>query len=136
MSAIVACAPDGQSAATACADGTVRLWDCSTGKERLAVRAALGEVTALAYSPDGARLVAAGAEGKIRLWEASGGREIGRIGGEDRVSCVSFSRDGKRLASGGADRTLRLWDPETGQLIAKLAGFGESIRCLAFSPDG
>ena len=56
VSAVAACAPDGKSAATACADGTIRVWETATGRELLSVKGGVGEVLTLTYSPDGARI--------------------------------------------------------------------------------
>ena len=67
--------PDGTLLAT-CAvisDGSVRLWDPSTGKQRLVLPApawhqTTGE-TGVAFSPDGARFASFNGDGRLRLWD-------------------------------------------------------------------
>jgi WD40 repeat protein len=38
--------------------------------------------------------------------------------------------------SGSDDRTIKLWDPTTGELQQTLEGHSDSVRSVAFSPDG
>jgi WD40 repeat protein/tRNA A-37 threonylcarbamoyl transferase component Bud32 len=52
------------------------------------------------------------------------------------VRCVRFHPEGKLLASCGDDRTIRFWDVQTGTLCATLAGDGDVVYGIAFSPDG
>ena len=54
----IAVAADGRSAASAGVDGSVRLWDLETGRERSRLRAVAGRhVRSVGFSPDGRRLV-------------------------------------------------------------------------------
>ena len=41
-----------------------------------------------------------------------------------------------RLASAGSDRTIRLWDVAARRCIRELTGHSDTIRQVAFSPDG
>ena len=57
----LAWSPDGQTLATASADGTAREWDVRSGRELLALRGHRGAVISVAWSPDGKR-IATGSE--------------------------------------------------------------------------
>jgi WD40 repeat protein len=59
------------TAAAAAADGTVRLWDVATGRERLALRCDGLAPMAIAFSPDGRTVVAGGVEPFVVLWDIS-----------------------------------------------------------------
>ncbi len=48
---------------------------------------------------------------------------------------VARSPDGTRLAS-ASDSVIRLWDSSNGAPLLNLAGHGDQVLCLAFSPDG
>jgi WD40 repeat protein len=60
--------PDATRIATAEADGTVRLWDATTGEEELVLVGHSAEVTAVAFSPDGTRLASVSFDGILRVW--------------------------------------------------------------------
>ena len=49
---------------------------------------------------------------------------------------VSASHDGKLVAAGCGDSIIRIWDVQTGYLVERLRGHGESVRSVAFTPDG
>jgi hypothetical protein len=124
LSALVVLAPDGRTLATASQDGTAALWEITTGKERLRLRAgAPGPLTALAYSPDSALIIAAGPEQTLWCWDAVTGERLGqRRGDQADVGVLAFAPDGRKLVSGGRDGTLLLWD---------VAGFQQEERLRA-----
>lgn len=59
---------DGTLLATAEAFGTVRLWDPSTGEERLVLRGHQQAATGVHFSPDGSRLSSTDESGLLRVW--------------------------------------------------------------------
>lgn len=53
------------------------------------------------------------------------------------VLAVAYSPDGKILASSGSsDGTIQLWDVAHGEHIRTLKGHTDTVKTLAFSPDG
>jgi WD40 repeat protein len=156
---IVAYSPDGLWIAIAGSDGTVRVWDRSTGEAVTTYTGHDGPVQAVAFSPDGRRICSADFSGTVNVWDAATAEGVASVvGHEGQVWGVAFSPDGKRLATAGEDGTVSVWDvtpgpdgrrgaPRDEEAIEawdkasgrELLGFKEHedpVRCVAFSPDG
>ena len=133
----VAFRPDGNQFATACLDGTTRLWDATTGGSAGALRGHKDQVYDVAYSPDGRRIVTCGWDETVRVWDSASGNPIHVLRGHDSfVRAVAFNADGTRIASASDDRTVRLWAAASGQPVGILRGHSRFVRDVAFSPDG
>jgi WD40 repeat protein len=116
------------------ADGTVRVWDARSGKERHRLASCNSEIAAVAVSPNG-KTVAATIGRSVRLWEAEGGQEVGTLAGPSNVTAVAFSPNGRVIAIGGEGRIV-LSDVASGKETANLDGHTGPIRCLEFHSEG
>jgi len=126
------------SLASAHEDGKVRVWDSSTGKERLRLPGppSRGQGYGVCFARDGTILVTANHEGTIRFWDATTGKELRRTAEQPTHSAIAFSPDGKTLAVGEEKGILHLWDAVTGKELGKSQEPGRGISALAFAPDG
>jgi hypothetical protein len=124
----VAFSPDSNRLATAGSeDGTVRIWDATTGETLQTLTGHRGSVWGVAFSPDGSRLATAGDDGTVRIWDATTGETLQTLTGHrDWVWGVAFSPDGSRLATAGDDGTARIWDTHTGQPDLLMASFSRT----------
>jgi RNA polymerase sigma factor (sigma-70 family) len=150
----VAFAPDGKLLAFPEKDGSVRLWDASTGREGHRLRGHKDRLWSIAFAPDGKTLATGDGDGTTRLWNVADGKQlrqmVGRTPGQapkskpldtapdpypkNRVVCLAFAPDGKTIASACYDYTVRVWEVATGKQVHQLAEPGPA-RLVAFSPD-
>ncbi len=73
---ILTFSPDGNTLASACGDGTVKLWDVPTGEDLLTLEGHIGQAWVVRFSPDGKALATIGPTGlnkpgAIRVWLAA-----------------------------------------------------------------
>ncbi len=118
--------------------GLVRVWDVTTRKPLMEVRAGRP-----ALSPDG-KLLASNA-GKevasdkeaVTLWDVDKKRKRVRLPIEAHVSSLAFSPDSKLLALGDQEGRVCLWDVAKAEVIAEPGpNPAKPIVALLFSPDG
>jgi len=122
-------------------NGTIKVWDVTSGREIRSFSTGSSRVFDITFSPDGKQIVS-GEEKTVQLWDIASGKlirtlmEFERNGGNR----VAFSPNGKLFAAvGGSDSNkddvLKIWDTATWREILDLkhvtgGGF------VAFSPDG
>ena len=131
--------PNNQDLAVAVGN-TARIWDTTTGKEKLALKGHADVIRDLDISPDGKWLATASLDGTIKVWDVQTAGCLHTLKGHpEGVLYVSFSPDGKRVVGSGGDRDregeIRMWDWEADKQVLSLphdALFGKAL----FSPDG
>ena len=129
--------PDGTQLATSSWDGTIKLWESTSGLELLTLSGHAGPVFGLDYSPDGTRLATASADGTVKVWDVELGETLFTLSDHgDLVFDVTFSPNGNYLVTGSVDQTAKIWAAETGKTLLTLSGYKGFINYVAFSPNG
>jgi WD40 repeat protein len=133
----VSVSADGEKLVSGSRDSTVRLWDTSTGVEKL-VCAAGAPAYAAAISADGRLIAAAAAMSKtVTVWDAATGQQLRSLGPHtSSFECVAFSPNGRFLAAGSDNATVVVWDVDSGGQLASMRGERNRVESVAFSPDG
>jgi WD40 repeat protein/serine/threonine protein kinase len=122
--------PDGAVLATASFDGTARLWDAATGKERALLSGHGAAIEAIAFDPTGQFLVTGGRDQAARAWSVSDGQlrwTFDRL--DAAVSAFAFLPDG-RFAIGLDDGAIQLWTLHGGRRLGRLDGHAGAVADL------
>jgi RNA polymerase sigma factor (sigma-70 family) len=90
----------------------LRLWEVSTGRERVRMYFPRNLVRCVSFSPDGKLLALGCRDGTTQLTDAlTPGKERGVLRGHgDAVNAIAFSPDGKLLVTASDDTTALVWD--------------------------
>ncbi len=144
----VAYSPDGGTIACGIDDGTIQIWDTSTGKLQNTIKGHLDlSIFSMAFSPDGNKL-ACGADSKVLFWNPHTYEHL-KTTKEPRCKVVDieYSPDGNIFATVGTSMKARLWDRQTGRFLGSFIGNHEKyfysayrdkekFTSVSFSPDG
>ncbi|MEO0396543.1 MAG: WD40 repeat domain-containing serine/threonine-protein kinase [Cyanobacteria bacterium P01_A01_bin.137] len=121
----------GHTLYSACNDGTVKLWDLTTGKLTETLSQSGWQPTDLAIAPP--YLIVSDGTGHITLWDLEQLTPCHSFNQhQDWVSAISASD--QRLVSISCDRTLRLWSLSERRLLETLPI--APSRALALHPSG
>jgi WD40 repeat protein len=153
----------GNTLATGCHDGILRLFDLPKNAALRQVNAHImpqpSPIYCVAWSPDGKAVVSGSLDKSLKMWDAGSGNLIREFKGYDEkmfprghrdgVFSVAFSPDGKFIASGSSDRTIKIWNTADGTVVRELlnpnlkVGMGPSttahpgwVYSLRFTGDG
>ena len=131
----VAFSTDGTTLASAGQDGTIRLWNSTTGETVAVLRGASGGIYSVSFDPIRPRLAAGGEDGSVRVWDLPNRQPLFEHKGEGDVTSIAYSPDGKSLAIGRANKTAAILAADNGDSVGTLLGHAEAITSVAFSPD-
>jgi WD40 repeat protein len=139
----------GRTLASVTQDKVIRLWDLTTGHQRVRLEGHRRLVGAIAFSPDGVALASSGWDGTIRVWDVRLGRQIRVIDTRPPEAKVepdddgyipqgfTWSPDGKALVCCGADGAFHLWSPDGAKELRRLRVSAQGVGGTpVFSPDG
>jgi WD40 repeat protein len=126
----VAFAPDGRTVAAA--GDSIRLYDVTTGAERL--RIDRRQASDLHFT-DGGQTLTAAVDGAIYRWDTTTGQALTPEAGDSAVEQVLVSADGSRVITRGQCADGHVWDGTTGQHLRRFQAGGWQDG-MAISPDG
>jgi WD40 repeat protein/serine/threonine protein kinase len=117
--------------------GPVKFWQLDGPGKAVTFPGSSGWVGDVALLPDGQTLISVVGP-DIHFWDVRTRRQnalkLSAPGGT--YDCVALSPDGRRFAAGTSDGPITIWDVASHQEVATLEGHEESVRQLAFTPEG
>jgi WD40 repeat protein len=104
----MAFSPDASLLATGSMDGTIRLWNTTSGQTVATLPGHPEETTDVAFCPDGLTLASVGIRDSLRLWHLPTQRELLSIPMPDAGGFLEFSPDGRKLVVTAENNTLHV----------------------------
>ena len=127
----VAFSPDDSIFAAGLNNGTIILWDTTSGENLRRFDGHTDDVLAVDFTPDGTRLVSGSNDRSIRLWDVENGALVRRFDGHtDPVTTLNISAT--HIVSGSVDNSLRYWDIASGELIRIFEGHQAQVTDLTY----
>lgn len=121
--------PDGTVILTTSVDGTVRLWDATTGEELLVLDGGIAD-----FGADGRVLAVSGPDAVVRLVDAATGEELASF---QAVDAVDLSLSATGLVAVAADTAgAFVIDAASGEQLLHLTAHRDGTCRVEFSPEG
>ncbi|XP_002834824.3 small ribosomal subunit protein RACK1 [Pongo pygmaeus] len=131
---------DGQFALSGSWDGTLRLWDLTTGTTTRRFVGHTKDVLSVAFSSDNRQIVSGSRDKTIKLWNTLG---VCKYTVQDEshsewVSCVRFSPNSSNpiIVSCGWDKLVKVWNLANCKLKTNHIGHTGYLNTVTVSPDG
>jgi len=128
----------GGRAATGHQDGSIAIWDLSSGSKLASMRRNEAAILALTFLGQPDRLAATEHDWSVAIWDVARPQAPQSVlsGHESAVNAVAYADRGPFIASGAADNLVKLWRSDTGQLVRTYRGHGDGVASVAFEPRG
>ena len=125
---------DGRQALSASADGTLILWDMTTGELLRRFEGHTACVTGAAFLPGDHRALSASADGSLRVWDVATGAQLHQSDLQGAIASLAVNPAGVALA-GLADGHVVLWDAATRSVTRRWRAHPGPVQSVALSPD-
>ncbi len=127
---------DGLNLITAGHDGTVRMWNATTGEQVRELGSHTGNWAWSVATHRSQRIAASGGhDGTVRVYDLATGARLATILAPSRVWSVDFSADGKYLVI-GSEKALTIVNWSTGQNANTIVVDGGPVYNARYSRDG
>lgn len=130
--------PDNKLLSAGYPDGSVWIWDASTGKTVRNFKSSTNSIWSLSFDPTSKSLAVADGNGEIHIHNANNGKLILTMLGRHSAGPkgVAYTPPGTRLISSAQDGKVKLWDAFTGEELYTMHGHSKAIDSMALHPSG
>ncbi len=125
---------DERRIASACADGSVRVWDSISGA--ILHDIAAHKQAACGLSTDGVRLISSSWDKSARVWDASSATPLQSCGPHDAAVWASLPLPSGQVVTVAADKSVRLWPRAGVKSVVLSSAHTDVVRGAAHAPLG
>ncbi|PHN07770.1 hypothetical protein CRP01_04830 [Flavilitoribacter nigricans DSM 23189 = NBRC 102662] len=138
----VAFSPTESKVFTGSLDGSVNVWDQTSGQLLRSFREAEMDLLydfesfPIALAPDGQQILTGGSKGQAVVWEVNSGQKK-PLSSLHRSSVITlaFSPDGSRMLTASDDGELKVWNTQNSQLLFSAREHGRAVSSAVFFQD-
>jgi eukaryotic-like serine/threonine-protein kinase len=131
----IAAFPKSNYAASASADGTIRIWNTDPRSE-FALRQLGHYPQRVIFSKDDRFVLSATLPGQLAIWDVATGNQLSvHEGHSGAVFDAALCPGGTQFVSAGQDGTVRLWDVFAEKELRVFGPVKATIRCVAVFPN-
>eukprot|EP00759_Apiculatamorpha_spiralis_P027557 PhF_6_TR30374/c0_g2_i4/m.44502 len=94
----VAFSPDNKYIVSGSEDGSVSVWDASSGEEVRVMYGHLDGVSSVAFSPDNKYIVSGSQDSTVRMWDATSEEDLKRFEGQGEIVHDTVTNTYRRVA--------------------------------------
>ncbi len=136
--AAIAYSPDGQTILSGQFDGTLTLWEVSSGEMLWSVAAHQDELTSVAFSSTGQQVVSTGFDGQVLLWDVATQQQLFALNlpNDVIVTSLAYNPDGRRISAGTVGGAILIFDTNSGKLVDEFNGHDDYIHSVTVNPAG
>lgn len=140
--------PTSEKVASGLDDGTIRVWNTTSGHLLLTLEGHKDSVTSIAFSPISQVLASGSDDRTVRVWDITSGKILWTLEGHKHpIRTIAFSATEPVLASGSNSGAIRAWNPESGKNLStshakgvnlqfsSIAVFGKTILACAIDDE-
>jgi len=129
---------DGQYALSGSWDGTLRLWEISTGRSTRRFHGHTADVLSVAFSHDNRQIASGARDNTVRVWNTLGECKMTEHGHSEWVSSVRFSPANPIMVSAGWDGLVKVvnLNAADNSRVTTLDGHKGYLNSVTISPDG
>src|SRR5262245_17068890 len=115
----LAWSPYGTKIATGSQDGTIQVWDASTGQSLKILRqGGAGMVMAVVWHPDSNKLASGGLNQSLIIWDAATGQPTLTFQEQlPNYTAIAWNPDGTKIAGVNDGGLFQIWDAISGSLL-------------------
>jgi WD40 repeat protein len=124
---------DGRRLAGILDDGTVKLWDATTGEEIASLTEQDDEIHGCCFLPNNTLIMSSSRT--VSLCDARGSLATVIDCGSGDITARAYSPDGNLIAAAIRNEGIRVWNTRDGSQVAVLRGLTNVTLMCAFSPD-